>query len=147
MINNTFFSTAFDRNIMAVTLNNNKTFKEATSATCKALGYDLSELIGKNLSNILYSEKTITDLFSNIPSTTDIKAKLIKKDKQIIQSSISISKDDEKDEYYLIFQDLDIAQLHKNSSEFEIALNESEDRKDFLHAILNEQNSEHYETG
>ncbi len=37
---------------------------------------------------VLYSEKTITDLFSNIPSTTDIKAKLIKKDKQGVEIRI-----------------------------------------------------------
>ena len=138
MINDSLFSTVFDKNIIAITLDNNQIFKHVTTATCNAFGYSSSEFYNKTFSDILVAKDKSINLFNKIPND-NFKMKFSKQDGEILNASVSISKDDEKQEYYLVLQDLLKEVISKEAAGFEMALNESENRKDFLHTIVNEQ--------
>lgn len=141
MINDSLFSNVFDKNIIAITLEYNQTFKHVTTATCDAFGYSSSEFNNKTFSDILLTKENSLKLFSKIPNS-DLEIKFLKKNGEILDVNVAISKDDTKQEYYIILENLQkLDGIHKEAADFEMALNESENRKDFLHTIVNEQKS------
>ena len=138
---NTFYDSAFESNVMAMTLTHERYIIDATNAMKNLLGYKEDELINKNLSKFLSPSEDIKTIFSNIVSTKKLPIKIINKNNEEMKLNVSIYDNKEENEYYLVFNDLKIEQIHKNSLEFEIALNEAENRKDFLHTVFNEQKS------
>lgn len=140
MLDNSFFTDAFNKNIIAVTLDSNRNFIDLTSAACKTFGYEKNELISKNLSTVLASESSLKDLYLDTNTQLNLEIKFRKKSGEVVDSDVTISRDLEKDEYYLLLKS-NLEQASKNALEFEMALNESENRKNFLHTLLNEQKS------
>jgi len=123
---------------MALTLDGNKKITYTTNALNIYFDYQPDELLNTNFSKILSPLESIEDIFHNSQSVKKILIKMLNKKNETIDINVSIYKDTKEDEFSLILHDL---QTNKNVSELEIALNESEKRKDFLHTIFNEQKS------
>ena len=141
MRKNIFYSDAFEDNVMAITLNSDKNIIYATNAINRAFGYKSGELINVNFLKLTSPSEDIEIIFLNTDSNKKFPISIINKYNKHVKVNISISENKEENEYYLVLYDLQVEQINKSSSEFEMALNESENRKDFLHTIFNEQKS------
>jgi len=126
-----FFFDAFDRHVMALTLNGSFEIEYASSAFCDALGYHQDDLNGLQWEQI--GGLKIEESFEN--------ASVLLSSKNTGQSQWIVSAAKTNDQWQLIFEEAHPEKTDKEAREFEIALNESENRKNFLHTILDEQSS------
>jgi len=135
---NRLFNNAFENSVMAMTLNSDQHVVYASHALEKLIGANLTT---KKFSDLIESTNDLTELLSKDQEIDTIYLLSLSADTKKIKLDVTIEKDEENNELNLVFYNTQAHQKNKNATEFEMALNESESRKKFLHTVFNYQKS------